>query len=245
MCTSFNFITARKRSLRRLCFYRCLSVHNRGGMHGCSGGACVVAPGGVHGCSGGCAWLLGGMRGCSGGACVVALGGMCGFFWGQHVFFWGGVCGFFRGIGYDEIQSMSGRYASYWNAFLLEMLPRIKSGIHSIIIFFVIQGADSPRAAGRRREQTAEISFIFRHLHVSLLQLAAKYFWSLPRIPNQGFLRRLVLKCFLQYFCHVRLKLYSDCLSYLLKNSKIFQGHPFICVIYIYKVVKILSHYFK
>ena len=31
------------------------------------------------------------------------------------VLFGGGVCGFF---GYNEIQSMSGRYASYWNAFL-------------------------------------------------------------------------------------------------------------------------------
>ena len=97
-----------------------------GGMRGCSGGgACMVALGGVRGCSGGvCAWLLpggacmvapggpcmaapgghawllwGGVRGCSGGACVVALGG--------------GVRGFF-----DEIRSMSGRYASYWNAFL-------------------------------------------------------------------------------------------------------------------------------
>ena len=39
------------------------------GVHGCSGGACVVAPGGVHGCS----W--GGMHGCLGG-CVVARGGV-------------------------------------------------------------------------------------------------------------------------------------------------------------------------
>ena len=62
------------------------------------GGACVVAPGG-----GGCvvapqrghAWLLwGGMHGCSGGM---------------------------HGIQQDmEIRSMSGRYASYWNAFLSE-----------------------------------------------------------------------------------------------------------------------------
>ena len=36
-----DIVTARKRSLRRLCFYRCLSVH-RGAIHGC-GGACVVA----------------------------------------------------------------------------------------------------------------------------------------------------------------------------------------------------------
>ena len=40
----------------------------------------------------------GGVRGCSGGAW---------FFPGR------GAC-----IGYDEIRSMSGRYASYWNAFL-------------------------------------------------------------------------------------------------------------------------------
>ena len=65
--------TARKRSLRRLCFYRCPSVHG-GGMRGCSGGgACVVVlGGGIHGCS------RGGMRGCSGGACVVAPGGVRG-----------------------------------------------------------------------------------------------------------------------------------------------------------------------
>ena len=144
----FSFITARKRSLRRLCFYRCLSVHNRGGgmrgclggMRGCSWGACVVAPGacmvffqgGMHGfCHGGHAWFF------ARGACVVFTrghvwlfpGGMCGFFWGVCVvfseghawFFPGGVHGFFWGgtcVGYDEIWSMSGRYASYWNAFL-------------------------------------------------------------------------------------------------------------------------------
>ena len=67
------FITARKRSLRRLCFYRCLSVH-RGGVRGCS-------QGGMHGCSGGrrvCMVALGGMCGCSGGVCMVALGCVCG-----------------------------------------------------------------------------------------------------------------------------------------------------------------------
>ena len=70
----------------------CHSVHR---------GTCVVAPGGVdapggvRGWSGGCVWLL------RGGACVVALGGV-------------------HGIRRDtEIRSMSGRYASYWNAFLL------------------------------------------------------------------------------------------------------------------------------
>ena len=78
-----DFITARKRSLRRLCFYRCLSVHN--------GGACVV-PAEVCGCSRG-------VRGCSGGACVVFLGGACVVFaeGGMHGFFQGDVHGFFQG----------------------------------------------------------------------------------------------------------------------------------------------------
>ena len=51
--------------------------------------------GGVCGC-GGHAWL--GACVVAGGACVVAGEGAC--------------------VGYDEIRSMSGRYASYWNAFL-------------------------------------------------------------------------------------------------------------------------------
>ena len=58
------------------------------------GGACVVAPGG-------------GMRGCSGGGHVWLLLG------GHAWLLWGGMRGFF-----DEIRSMSGWYASYWNAFL-------------------------------------------------------------------------------------------------------------------------------
>ena len=98
-----------------------------GGVSGCSGGACLVALGrGVRGCSrgdvrgcsrgdvcgcsrgGGCAWLLP-------GGCMVALGGVHGCS-GGHAWLLrgGGVRGFF-----DEIRSMSGRYASYWNAFLL------------------------------------------------------------------------------------------------------------------------------
>ena len=49
------------------------------------------------------------MCGC-GGMCVV-VGGMHGC---------GGVCACLGGcIGYNKIRSMSGRYASYWNAFLL------------------------------------------------------------------------------------------------------------------------------
>ena len=139
---SMTVITARKRSLGQGNIFTpvCHSVH-RGGVRGCSG-----REGGVRGCSGGHVWLLwggmcgssrGGMHGCSGGACVVALGGgasmvawggMCGFIWGDvhgfiqggmRGFIWGGVRGFFSFFGYNEIRSMSGRYASYWNAFLL------------------------------------------------------------------------------------------------------------------------------
>ena len=86
---------------KRLCFYRCLSVHNRG--------ACMVALGGVCGCSGGVCFFSRGMHGFFWG------GGMHGFFQvGVRGFSWGGAC-----IGYDEIRSMSGLYASYWNALLL------------------------------------------------------------------------------------------------------------------------------
>ena len=46
--------------------------------------------------------MLGGMRGCR-GVCMVA----------GVVWLYGGAC-----VGYDEIRSMSWRYASYWNAFL-------------------------------------------------------------------------------------------------------------------------------
>ena len=94
--TERPIFTARKRSLRRLCFYRCLSFCPQGGgvflLGGCAwllqgGGMCGWSWGGMRGWSGGCAWLLrGGMHGCSGGghawlllggACVVAPGGAC------------------------------------------------------------------------------------------------------------------------------------------------------------------------
>ena len=104
----------------------------RGGVHGCRG--CVWLPGGhawlggMHGCQGGvldcggCVWLP--------GACMVAGGwgcqGACVAFWGAcvvvggHVWLPGGLCMVAWGcVGYNKIWSMSGRYASYWNAFLL------------------------------------------------------------------------------------------------------------------------------
>ena len=94
-----------------------VAAGEEGAMHGCSWGvACVVAPRGA------CMVApRGGMHGSSRGVCMVALGGhawllqggMHGFLGGMHGFS-GGMHGFF-----DEIRSMSGRYASYWNAFLL------------------------------------------------------------------------------------------------------------------------------
>ena len=100
-------VTARKRSLRRLCFYTCLSVilftgtgcMVAGGMRGCWG-ACMVAmghawlQGDVHGCGGrGACMVVGGMHGCWGGAWL--LGGMHGC-WGVHGY-WGGGCVVVRG----------------------------------------------------------------------------------------------------------------------------------------------------
>ena len=90
----------------------------RGGMHGfIQGGMHGFIQGGMHGfIRGACMVLfLGGVHGfIRRGVCVVLFGGgMRGFIRG------GGVRGFFSFFGYNEIRSMSGRYASYWNAFLL------------------------------------------------------------------------------------------------------------------------------
>ena len=111
----------------------CDSV-NRGGMRGSSGGACMVALGGAcmvalwGACMvapGGHAWLLGGHAWLLRGACMVAPGGHAWFLPGGHAWFFpGGHAWFFPGgacVGY-EIWSISGRYASYWNAFLLVLI---------------------------------------------------------------------------------------------------------------------------
>ena len=119
----YCIITARKRSLRRLCFYRYLSVHGGrawfivgapwgvrvwlfhthawllwGGMYGCSRGGHAWLLNQVHGCSQG-------GHGCSEGAFVVAWGAcmvnMGGPF--RCVIAPGGAC-----VGHDEIRSMSG-----------------------------------------------------------------------------------------------------------------------------------------
>ena len=102
---------------------------------------CPQWGGGMHGCSGGWhAWLLwGGMHG-------FFWGGKRGIFWGRgHAwfllgghewFFPGGACMFFSGgacVGYDEIRSMSGWYASYWNAFLYETSENLVAAFELIL----------------------------------------------------------------------------------------------------------------
>ena len=87
------------------------------------GGGCkwFNSGGGMHGFIQEAWFYLGGMRGFIWGACVVLFGGggTCMVLFRGVCFFWGGgVRGFFSFFGYNEIRSMSGRYASYWNAFL-------------------------------------------------------------------------------------------------------------------------------
>ena len=92
-----------------------------GGVHGFIRGACVVLFGGCAWFySGGHAWFYSGVHGFIGGACMVLFGGAWFYSGGMHGFIWGGMHGFFSFFGYNEIWSMSGRYASYWNAFLFD-----------------------------------------------------------------------------------------------------------------------------
>ena len=100
----YVFFTARKRICGKVMFLQASVILLTGGLRGWWGGMC--------GCWGGLHGFLGGMHG--------FLGGHVWFFWGVCMVFFGGMPGFFGGvcIGYDEIRSMSGRYASYWNAFL-------------------------------------------------------------------------------------------------------------------------------
>ena len=82
-------------------------------------GACMVLFGGHAWLLWGGAWLRG-VHGFIRGACMVLFGGVCVvlFRGACVVLFRGGVHGFFSFCGYNEIRSISGRYASYWNAFL-------------------------------------------------------------------------------------------------------------------------------
>ena len=85
------------------------------GGHAWPGGACMA---------GGCAWPGGLESVCGGGVCVaggcvvgacMAEGGMCGGGGMRDTYTY--PPGRYYGYG---IRSMSGRYASYWNAFLYE-----------------------------------------------------------------------------------------------------------------------------
>ena len=69
------------------------SVH-RGGMHGCLGGACMVALGGHGFIWGACVVLFGGpcMVLFGGGHVWFYLGGMCGFMWGACMVLFMGAC---------------------------------------------------------------------------------------------------------------------------------------------------------
>ena len=131
-------IYRQQRSWGKVMFLHVCVILFTGGACVVAGGVCVVAGGhawlpGAHvWLLGGHAWLLGVWRGCwgaacmVGGACMVAmghawlLGGMHGCQEGVHGC--GGACmvagGCHACVGYDEIRSMSGRYVSYWNAFL-------------------------------------------------------------------------------------------------------------------------------
>ena len=80
-------------------------------------GGCVVLFGGV------CVILFGG-GGCMvffRGACMVLFRGRVWFHLGE------GMHGFFSIFGYNEIRSMNGWYASYWNAFLFSVFFLIKN----------------------------------------------------------------------------------------------------------------------
>ena len=70
----------------------------------------------MHGLFGGHVWFY------LGGRAWFYSGGMHGFIRGACVVFLAGVHGFFSFFGYNEIRSMSGPYASYWNAFLLKLV---------------------------------------------------------------------------------------------------------------------------
>ena len=105
-------------------------MRGEGGHAWLLGGHEWVPEGGCAWLPGGYVWLLGGMHDCQRGGCAWLLGGMHGE-GGRHgergvCVVRGWVCvvkGGMRGIQRDtEIRSMSGRYASYWNAFLFVII---------------------------------------------------------------------------------------------------------------------------
>ena len=160
----FTFITARKRSLFAKVMFLHLSVILLTGGEACMvlfGGGCVVLFGGACVVLFGraCVVLFGGMRGFIQGACmvlfrghawfysgahacVVLFGGHAWFYLGGHAwFFRGGMHGFFSFFGYNEIRSMSGRYASYWNAFLFKFVVFQTSGVFQCLVLTTVFGS--------------------------------------------------------------------------------------------------------
>ena len=160
-----------------------------GGVHGCSWGeggmqgcvvaprrwgacmvawGCVAAPGGdMRGCSRGGAWLL--QRGC-----VVAPRG------GMH-----GCSGGMRGIRRDtEIRSMSGRYASYWNAFLFTIMIILR--LHNINVtvlpFRSTQGSKAPWFCSQRIRVSTVVmvsKMVFVDINVSVASNSFVSVWIL------------------------------------------------------------------
>ena len=161
----------------------------RGGMHGFIWGACVVLFG--RACMvlfSGHAWFY------SGGTCVVLFGGHAWFYsaGGMHgfiqqgvhgfiqqggacmvLFSRGGMRGFFNFSGYNEIRSMSGQYASYWNAFLL-----FKSISHQCYFYIVYR----PKRSAEDNVFSSVCQFV---LFSYLYAIAQSYVtWTSPRPVN-------------------------------------------------------------
>ena len=143
-----------------------------GGVRGC-GGVCMVARGGMHGCWGeGVCMAKGGVHGEEGG--MHGKGGACMVKWGVHGK--GGMCSE-RGVcvGYDEIRSMSGWYASYWNAFLLTETLLDRMGVQTILPIKVsvtidtILNFDGDFGRHRNSHVTCKqtfISFVYRNQEI-------------------------------------------------------------------------------
>ena len=101
---------------------------------------------------------------------MVLFGGRAWFYSGGHAGFYleGGMRGFFSFFGYNEIQSMSGRYASYWNAFLLFYCStwNVVTDIHfqiGVIVYvtFYILGSLTSNESKMERWNCANFSLIF------------------------------------------------------------------------------------
>ena len=135
-----------------------------GGMHGFIGGRAWFYSGGMHG------FIRGGMRGFIRGLCMVLFGGhawfysrgrvwfysrggmhgfirggMRGFIWGGMRGFPGGMRGFFSFFRYNEIRSMSGRYASYWNAFLYNITLYLAGHVKLCYIEVITRNSERQR----------------------------------------------------------------------------------------------------